>query len=82
MPEADCDGLHERVVAYLFDRVEQERPYVKSRHVAAECDCSAKRVGHLLATIERDDLRLDLERRGGASDGTTWEITPADATES
>jgi len=74
MPTADRDALQDQVVTYLLNRLADGTPFVKSRHIAADMDISAKRAGHLLLRIERDDPRVDLERRGGDSNGTTWTI--------
>lgn len=82
MPAADRDTVQDRVVSYLLDRLADGTPFVKSRHVAADLDISAKRAGHVLSRIERDDPRVEMERRGGSSDGTTWELARTEASES
>jgi len=71
MSEADRTGLYERVVAHLFNCLGHDQPYVKNHHIITELECSTKRAGYPLAEIERDDPRLELERRGGTSNGTT-----------
>ncbi|WP_425492654.1 DUF7123 family protein [Halorubrum rutilum] len=82
MPTADRDAAQDRIVDYLLGRLADEKPFVKSRYVAADLGISAKRAGHLLSRIESDDPRVELERRGGTSDGTTWEIARPDTQES
>ena len=82
MPAADRDIVQDRIVNYLLNRLADDTPFVKSRHVAADLDISAKRAGHVLSRIGRDDPRLKMERRGGNSDGTTWELARTEATES
>lgn len=81
MSASDRDALQNQVVDYLLDRIDQGQVYLKSRHIASELGLSAKRVGQLLARIDRDDPRVDLERRGGNSDGTTWRASRGDAVE-
>lgn len=79
MSTADRDALQDQIVSYLLAQLADGTPFVKSRHIASELDMSAKRVGHLLTTIEREDSRVNLERRGGNSDGTTWRIEAGEA---
>jgi hypothetical protein len=81
MPSTDRSVRQERIIAYLLERVDDDRPFVKSRYIASDLDISAKRAGHILSQIEREDPRIDLERRGGNSNGTTWRITAGRAFE-
>lgn len=74
MASTDRDALQDQVVTYLFDRLADGQSFVKSRHIATDLNISPKRAGQLLLRIERDDPRVTLTRRGGDSNGTTWQI--------
>lgn len=80
MSTSNQDTLQERIVAYLLERLEQDQPFVKSHQIASELNTSAKRTGQLLVHIEHTDPRVDLKRRGGNSDGTTWRVAPGKPT--
>lgn len=68
------ETLYEQISEYLIKKVEEGSPFVKSRHVASDLNLSVKRVGKLMASIERDDPQFDVERWGGSSDGVTWYV--------
>lgn len=71
-----------RLQDYLSNKITatDEPTYIKSRHIAADLDESAKRVGIAMARLEDDaSTSFIIQRRGGNSDGTTWYIERLDS---
>lgn len=74
MQSPSYETLRQRISEHLIETVEDNSHFVKSRHIAADLDISAKRAGKVLMTLENNDSRFTLERWGGSSDGITWYV--------
>lgn len=77
MTRSDFASFQNRLQTYLINVAATDggSAFVKSRHIAAELDVSAKRVGSAMAALENDSSTpVSIHRRGGSSDGTTWYI--------
>jgi len=72
MTALNSDSPEARVLAYLEKELDEERLFIKSRHVAAELDLSAKKIGQTLRLLASGTPRFDIKPWGGSSDGTTW----------
>jgi len=72
MTALDCGSPKAIVLAYLERELDGERLFVKSHHIASECDISAKEAGQALRSLAAGTSRFDIESWGGSSDGTTW----------
>lgn len=72
MPESSETTLHDRILQYLDSQVVNGQAFVKSRHIAAAIDASAKRVGVAMSDLETQSTEFEFQRWGGGSDGITW----------
>ncbi|MCD2200497.1 hypothetical protein LPA44_11395 [Halobacterium sp. KA-4] len=77
MPEHSQKPLYDQIYQYLETELADGRAFIKSRHIAAELDVSAKRVGVAMSDIETNSTKYEFQRWGGGSDGVTWLIKQA-----